>query len=273
MPRDIAMPGPVYIESCGMISTRGEVQPVRPGVHAMIDTWLAHQQSVDLERLRVLHYSGGSSHSKETVNLCRRLVMSDPESTVTLIYAHRGHHAPCKTPLLQSLLARLSPHLQVHGMRVERPDIPLDILLAGIGALCSCERCLIIKDNAVRLGTTDVASVNSIQYLVLSRTYGSWAIENIVIHEEDGFAPPTQSISLDSFVSDSRRDVDALCLASQTTRSFLGIVQIVRARRTSSIGSSGEHLTAALVSTKATTSDATLDWRVADTTQEGVANA
>jgi hypothetical protein len=129
----------------------------------------------------------------------------------------------------------------------------LDLLLAGIGALGTCERCIIIKDNAVRLGTTDVTSVNTIQFLVLSRKRGSWAVENIVIDEEDGFTPTTPSVSLDVFVTDSRRDVDALCLTSRTTRSCPAIIHIVRARRTNSVRSSGAHL--------------------AQTVQEGIADA
>ena len=114
----------------------------------MIETWSAHRTMVELETLCALEYPGGSPHARETVDLCRRLIGSGPASDVTLLYVHRGHHCQCKTPLLQTLLVNLPPQLQVHGLRVEQEQLPLDTVLFAIGVLERCDRCVIVKDNA-----------------------------------------------------------------------------------------------------------------------------
>ena len=107
-----------------------------------------------------------------------------PASNVALVYAHRGHRCQWKTPLLQSLLAKLGPRLQAHGLRVDQAHLPFDLILLAVATLGACDRCLIVKDNAIRLGTTDVVPVNTVQYLVLSRSTGVWAVEGIFITDD-----------------------------------------------------------------------------------------
>jgi hypothetical protein len=108
MHRSITLPGPVCIESSGILFPRGEVQRVDPTMHGLIDAWPGQQPTDDPGELQALHYSRGALHSKETVELCRRLLwrglqtapQQGPASNVALIYAHRGHRCQWKTPLL-----------------------------------------------------------------------------------------------------------------------------------------------------------------------------
>ena len=44
MERHVGMPGPVYIESCGMIMSRGEVQRIDPPMRGKVDAWCAHHE-------------------------------------------------------------------------------------------------------------------------------------------------------------------------------------------------------------------------------------
>ena len=229
MSRYLNMPGPVYIESCGIIASRGEVHQMDPAMRCFIDTWSAYQQIDDLESLQELHYPGGALHSSETVDLCRHFTMSGPESNVTLVYVHRGHHRECKTPLLQVLLARLTPRLRVHGLRVEQGPLPLDIVLFAVAVLRECGRCIIIRDNAIRLGTTRVVSANDTHYLVLSRSKGCWAVDSILLLDEDpGFPSRMATLLLDEFSTDDHRGARSLSLASRTTTNRLGIISIIR---------------------------------------------
>jgi hypothetical protein len=167
------------------------------------------------------------------VDLCRRLTRSGTVSNVTLIYVHRGHHCPCKTPLLQTLLAELNPRLHVFGLRVEQERLPLDTVLLGVASLEICDRCVIIKDNAVRLGTADVTSMHTNRYLVLSRSSGPWAIDSIVIEDEDpAFLARRAMPFLDDFSTDAHCGTEFLSLATQMTNGHTGIINI--AKRTAS---------------------------------------
>ena len=240
MHRYITLPGPVYIESGGILFSRGDVQRVDPTMHDKIDVWSGQQQSDDPAKLQALHYSGRTLHSSETVDLCRRLATAGPASNVALVYAHRGHRCQWKTPLLQSLLAKLGPGLQVHGLRVDQAHLPLDVILLAVATLGGCDRCLIVKDNSIRLGTTDVVPVNTVQYLVLSRSTGVWAVEGIVINDDvpdfpSLMAPP----SLDTLWTDPYRDADSLSLASTMTNACLGIINLVRVKQSDAFVESG----------------------------------
>jgi hypothetical protein len=236
------------------------VEEIRPAMHVMIDTWLACRKSADLDRLQALHYSDGSQHASVVVNLCQRLVSAVGESSSTLIYAHRGHCAPSKTPLLQNLLAQLSPNLQVQGLRVEDQDMPLDIVLSGIAALCDCDRCVIIKDSAVRLGTSGVLATNTIQYLVLSRSTGSWVIDDIVIPDAQAVLP-MPSHSLDRFLADPPPDVDSLWLISRTTRSWTECIHVARVQRSMlpEMREAGAHLAGSVADAKPVLVSATME--------------
>jgi hypothetical protein len=237
MHRYLPKPGPVYIETCGTTLVRGEVQGVDAASgHGLMDTWSAHRQGLDRERLQALHYSGASPHSREIVDLCRRLVMSSTNSPVTLIYAHRGHHSQCKTPLLQTLLSQLDAPIQVHGLRTEQDDLPLDVVLFAVAALSQGGRCIIVKDNAIRLGTTEVVPGNTLQYLVLSRSSGPWTITDILINDADRpFMPRATSLSLREFLSDCNQAGDSLSLNAQTTCSTTGSIHLVRTRQPAAV--------------------------------------
>jgi hypothetical protein len=226
MQRGLPLPGSLYLEACGRIVFRGRVERVDPAIRSLMDTWCAHRQGGDPARLQALTYPGEALHSPETVNLCRWLATSSPASSVALIYAHRGHQVQCKTPLFQSLLAKLPPGLQVHGLRVEEDHLPLEIVLFAVAALRYRDRCIIIKDNAIRLGTTDVVSVNSTQYLVLSRSPGPWAIDDILL-TDDNLALPARVpvLPLDAF-STGTRNARRLSLVSRVTNGRLGIINI-----------------------------------------------
>jgi hypothetical protein len=225
----VTLTHPVYIERCGTILSRGEVQRVRAEAHSLIETWSAHRPTVEWDELCALEYPGGSPHARETIELCRRLATPGPGSDVTLVYVHRGHQCPCKTPLLQTLLAALAPCLHVHGLRVEQEQLPLDTVLFAVAALQSCDRCVIVKDNAVRLGTTEVAPLNTIQCLVLSRSSGPWAIDSIVIEDRDpAFLARRGMGFLDTFSTETYRAAEVLSLASRATSGRLGIITIAR---------------------------------------------
>jgi hypothetical protein len=232
MHRYLPTPGPVYVETAGTILVRGALRSVDAAVHGLIDTWSDHCRVLDRERLQALHYSNGSPHSVEIVDLCRRLVMSSANSPLTLIYVHRGHHCQCKTPLLQTLLAQLALPMQVHGLRAEQDDLPLDAILFAVAALSQGGRCIIVKDNAIRLGTTDVVPDNTIQYLVLSRSEGPWTITDILINDGDcQFSRRIPSLSLREFLSDGSHAGDCLSLIAQTTCSTTGSIHLVRTRQ------------------------------------------
>jgi hypothetical protein len=237
MHRSITLPGPVYIESGGILFSRGEVRRIDPTMHGLIDAWPDDQQTDDPGELQALHYSGGTLHSKETVDLCCRLATAGPASNIALIYAHRGHRCQWKTPLLQGLLAKLGPLLQVQGLRVDQAHLPFDLILLAVATLGECDRCIIIKDNAIRLGTTDVVPVNTVQYLVLSTATGVWAVEGIFI-TDDVLAFPSQIAppSLDSLWTDPHRDAGSLSLASPMANACVGILNLVRVKQSKDIG-------------------------------------
>jgi hypothetical protein len=228
---NIRLPGPVYIESGGVIVCRGDVRRVDPAMREMVDVWPADQQLGGRERLRGLHYQGWGLHSRETVELCRG-VMSRPGAEVSLVYTHRGHRCQWKTPLLQSLLAMLGPGVRVHGLQVEQKHLPLDLVLFGVATLATCERCIIVKDNAIRVGTEEVVTASATQYLVLSRASGSWVIEEILMDEEGPDCPSTlAALSLDEFLADGDRGMDSLSLISRTAKGCLGVITLVRVGR------------------------------------------
>jgi hypothetical protein len=236
MHRYLPTPEPVYIETCGTILVRGAVRGVDASGHGLMDTWLAHRQVLDGECLQALHYAGASPHSPEIVDLCRRLLMASTNCPVTLIYAHRGHHSQCKTPLLQTLLSQLDAPIQVHGLRTEQDDLPLDAILFGVAALSQGGRCIIVKDNAIRLGTTEVVPGNTLQYLVLSRSSGPWTITDILINDADRpFMPRTTALSLPEFLSDCDHAGDCLSLTAQTTCSTTGSIHLVRTRQPAAV--------------------------------------
>jgi hypothetical protein len=225
---NIRLPGPVYIESCGVIVCRGDVHRVDPARRKMVDVWPGDQQLAAQETLRVLHYEGWGLHSREAVVLSRG-VMSRPGCDVSLVYTHRGHRCQWKTPLLQSLLAMLKPGVRAYGLQAEQDNLPLDLVLFGVGTLARCERCLILKDNAIRVGGEEAVAASTTQYLVLSRGSGSWTIEGIVMDEE---VPACQStiaaLSLDEFLADGDRGMGSLSLTSRTANGCLGVMKLVR---------------------------------------------
>jgi hypothetical protein len=224
---NIRLPGPVYIESCGVIICRGDVHRVGPAMREMVDVWPLGQQLGDRERLRALHYEGWGLHSRETVELCRG-VMSRP-GFVCLIYTHRRHRCQWKTPLLQSLLAMLGPAVRAHGVQVEQDYLPLDLVLFGVATLASCERCLIGKDNAIRVGAEEVVAASTTQYLVLSRESGPRAIEEIVTDEKNPAPSSTiAALTLEEFLADGDRGTDSLSLISRTANGCLGVMKLVR---------------------------------------------
>jgi hypothetical protein len=227
----ITLPGRVFIESCGAIVCHGDVLRVGPAMREMVDVWPAGQQPGDRERLQRLHYKGWGLHSRETVELCRG-IMSRPGSDVSLVYAHRGNHYEWKTPLLQSLLAMLGPRVGMHGLQVEQDHLPLDLVLFGVATLSTCERCIIVKDNAIRVGAEEVVASSTTQYLVLSTGSGSWAIEGIVMDEEDPACRATIAVlSLDEFLADGHHGIDSLSLTSRTANGCLGVIKLVRVGR------------------------------------------
>jgi hypothetical protein len=227
----IGLRGPVYIESCGVIVCRGDVYRVDAAMREMVDPWPAGQQLGGEVELRRLHYEGWGLHPRETVELCRG-VMSRPGAEVSLVYAHRGHRCQWKTPLLQSLLAMLGPGVRVHGLQVEQDHLPLDLVLLGVATLAGCERCMIVKDNAIRVGAAEVVAASTTQYLVLSRESGSWAIERIVMAEEGPAYPsPLPELSLDEFLANEERGLDSLSLTSRTAAGCLGVMELVRVGR------------------------------------------
>jgi hypothetical protein len=240
MHRSITLPGPVYTESGGVLVSRGEVQRVDPTMHDRIDAWPGPQPTDAPGEFQALHYSGGTLHSKETEDLCRRLLwcglqtppQQGPASKVALVYAHRGDRCQWKTPLLQSLLAKLGPLLQVHGLRVDQALLPFDVILLAVATLSACDRCIIIKDNAIRLGTTDVVPVNTVQYLLLSRSTAVWAVESIVITDDVLAFPSSMAFpSLDTLWTDRPRNADSLPLASPMLNGGVGILHLVRVRQ------------------------------------------
>jgi hypothetical protein len=226
MGHDIDIPKPIYIETCGKITSRGEVRSFDPEMHSVIEA-LYPSPTTDIQgHVRELHYSGGAQHSREVVNLCRRL-LGGPEPDVTLIYVHRGHQRQFKTPLLQLLLPSLAPGIRVHGLRVEQAKIPLDVVLFGMASLGERDRCLIIKDNAIRFGKEDVLAEVEIPYLVLSRATGPWAIENVRLLDEDSVFDASMLDFLDDFSTEHYHCGESLSLASRTTNNRLGIIDIV----------------------------------------------
>jgi hypothetical protein len=280
MHRDPAMLGPVYVETSGTILVRGEVRSADALIHGLIDTWSAHQRVLDRERLQVLHYSNGSPHSVEIVDLCRRLVLSSTNSPLTLIYVHRGHHCQCKTPLLQALLSQLASPLQVHGLRAEQNDLPLDAILLAVAALSQHGRCIIVKDNAIRLGTADVMPGSTIQYLVLSRSSGPWTITDILIDDEDcQFSPRLPSLSLREFLSDCNHAGDCLSLTARTTCSTTGSIHLVRTLQPGAVVTSpphqvpGANLRLAADQPKAALSGGTAGWSTSEPAHGVTGNA
>jgi hypothetical protein len=205
-------------------------------MHGRIDAWPGDQLPDDAGALQALRYSGGTLHPKETVDLCHRLTMAAPAANVALVYAHRGHRCQWKTPLLQSLLARLSPRLQVHGLRVDQAHLPLDLLLFAVATLGECDRCIIVKDNAIRLGTTDVVPETTVQYLVLSRSTGIWEVEGISIQDEvPAFPSRMATPSLDTLWTHPPHDADSLSLACPMTNGCFGIIHLVRVRQSDAL--------------------------------------
>jgi hypothetical protein len=249
---NIRLPGRVYIESCGVIVCRGDVNRVDPAMREMVDVLPAGQQLGDRERLQRLHYKGWGLHSRETVELCRG-IMSKPGPEVSLVYTHRGNPYQWKTPLLQSLLAMLGPQVRAHGLQVEQDHLPLDLVLFGVATLATCERCIIVKDNAIRVGAEEVVAASATQYLVLARGSGSWAIEGIVMDEEVPPCPCTiVALSLDEFLADGDHGMDSLSLTSRTATGCLGVIKLVRVGRKQGVlespacdsGSAGETIAA-----------------------------
>jgi hypothetical protein len=232
MHRHLPMRGPVFIESFGVIFTRGAVEWVEPATRRSIDEWPDREPTIEPAPLHVLRYPGGGLHSPDTVALCRRLAASDPGGDVTLIYAHRSSRYQQRTPLLQSLLAALRGRLRVHGIRVEHGSLPLDPVLLAIAALRECHRCLVIKDNAIRVDGSVLRPVTSIQYLVLSRATGSWKIDGIVFTDAAAsLTRATDPDSLDAFLLGSSRDAESLSLSSPLTHGGVGLVNISRVSR------------------------------------------
>lgn len=230
MRRELAMSGPVHIESRGMILARGEVAGIDASTREMIDAWTAYHPIKDPEQLRTLHYAECRLHSAETVELCRRLVSEQP-GKVLFLYAHRGHQLQCKTPVLQSLLAKLPNCMQVHGLRVEQDDLPFELVLFGLAALKECDRCIIVKDNAIRLGTREVMSKSQTKYLVLSRSTGSWLIDRISIHDDENDIPSGRTIqSLNTFLTNEMMEGDSISLACRMTKAGFGIINLVCSR-------------------------------------------
>lgn len=230
MQRKVPLPGSIHIESCGTIVSRGKVELVDPAIRGMTDAWSAYCRIGSGEKPHVLTYPGRSLHPPETVALCRQLAMSGQASRTTLVYVHRGHQGQSKTPLLQSLLAKLPPGLEVHGLRVEKDHLPLDVLLFAAATLKYSDRCIIVKDNAIRLGTTDVVSVSSTQLLVLCRSLGSWAIDEILVIDDDntGSASYSPMYPLHVFLTDPHCEANSLRLVSRMTTGCLGIIRIRR---------------------------------------------
>jgi hypothetical protein len=227
----ISLPGPVYIESRGVLVCRGRVQLVDPAVQDMVDVWPERPELGDRARLRALHYDGWGLHARETVELCRR-ILSRPGADVSLVYTHRGHRCQWKTPLLQSLLARLGPAVQAHGLQVQQDHLPLDVVLLGVATLVRCERCLIVKDNAVRVGDEEAVAVSTMPYLVLSRGRGPWAVQRILMSDSDpALRSPIPALSLDEFLADGDRGMDSLSLTSRTEAGCVGVIKVVRVGR------------------------------------------
>jgi hypothetical protein len=228
MPRAIRFSGPVYIETCGAIVCRGHVRPVDAAAWDRAGVWPAGQRLRDRERLCSLHYGAWDLHSKETVELGRS-VMSRSRSDVSLVYTHRGHRCQWQTPLLQSLLAILGPGLRAHGLQVEQDHLPLDVVLFGVATLATHECCLIVKDNAIRVGLEEVVAASTTQFLALSRRTGAWAIERIVLHED---TPADRSmnapLSLDEFLADGERGTESLSLTGRTVSGCVGVIDVVR---------------------------------------------
>jgi hypothetical protein len=280
MRRSITLSGPVCIESVGILFSRGEVHRVDPTMHDRIDAWPGDQPIDDPGELQALHYSGGMLHSKEMVDLCRRFATAAPASKIALVYAHRGHRCQWKTPLLQSLLAKLGPRLQAHGLRVDHAHLPFDLILVAVATLGDCDRCIILKDNAIRLGTTDVVPVNTVQYLLLSKSIGLWAVEGIVITDDvlafpSMMAPP----SLDTLWTDPHRHTDSLSLASPMTNAGVGILHLVRVRQSDALVKSALSpstlvgLPATSAFERAQASAAYGDWLAPTCEREGIGDA
>jgi hypothetical protein len=228
---NIRLPGRVFIESCGLIVCPGDVYRVGPAMREMVDVWPTGPPLGNRENLQRLHYKGCGLHFRETVELCRG-IMSRPGSDVSLVYTHRGSHYQWKTPLLQSLLAMLGPRVVAHGLQVEQDHLPLDLVLFGVATLARCELCIIVKDNAIRVGAEEVMPESTTQYLVLSTGSGSWAIEGIVLDEEDPACPSTIAVlSLDEFLADGDHGMDSLSLTNRTATGCLGVIKLVRVGR------------------------------------------
>ena len=275
---NIRLPGRVYIESCGVIVCRGNVQRVEPAMREMVDVWPGGEQLGVGESLRRLQYEGCGLHSRETVELCGG-VMSRTGSDVSLVYTHRGHRYQWKTPLLQSLLAMLGAGVRVHGLQAEQEHLPLDLVLFGVATLARCEGCIIVKDNAIRVGE-EVGAASTTQYLVLSRRTGSWAIERIVMDEEDPACPSKMAaLSLDEFLADGDRGMASLSLTSRTATGCLGVMRLVRVGRNAGMfepaaGESGSPGgTVAMGSPGARRSSASGGWVTARAEHGGAGNA
>lgn len=228
---NITLPGAVYIASCGVIVCRGDVDRVDPAMRGRVAAWPASQQLGDQETLRWLHYEDCGLHSREAVELCRGSI-SRPGSNMSLVYTHRGHRYEWQTPLLQSLLATLEPGVRAYGFQADQDHFPFDLVLFGVATLASCERCIIVKDNAIRVGTEEVVASSTMQYLVLSRESGSWEIERIVMGEEDPACQSTNAaLSLDDFLADEDCRMDSLFLTGRTATGCRGVMKLGRIGR------------------------------------------
>lgn len=278
MQRNIRLPGRIFIDSCGVIVCHGDVHLVDPAMREMVDVWPADQQLEDREGLQRLHYKGWGLHSRETIALCRD-IMSRSGSDVSLVYTHRGNRFQWRTPLLQSLLAMLGPRVGVHGLQVDQDRLPLDLVLFGVATLAKYECCMIVKDNAIRVGAEEVVATSTTQYLVLSRESGSWAIEGIALDEEKPAYPsPIPELSLDEFLANGERGLDSLSLTSRTAAGCLGVMELVRVGRKKGVESAaGESGLAGRIVAAGTagarTSSANASWVVSSCERGGVGNA
>ena len=227
----IRLPGPVYIEECGLLPCRGDVYRLEQASRERVEVWPPGKQFGDRDSLRLLHYEGRGLHSRETVALCRR-VLARTGTALSLVYAHRGYRYEWKTPLLQSLLAMLGPGVHAHGLRVEQDDLPLDLVLLAIGTLDRCERCLIVQDNTPRVGAEEVVAASTMPYLALSTQPGRWAIEAIVVGDDIGDrSSPVPTLTLDQFLTSGNAGTGSLSLTTRTAAGCLSLLRLARPGR------------------------------------------
>jgi hypothetical protein len=122
--------------------------------------------------------------------------------------------------------------------------------------------------------------VNAVQYLVLSRSTGVWAVEDITITDDVLPSPSLMAVpSLDTFWTDPHRDDDSFSLATPMANAWVGIIHLVRVRQSGAFVKSALSQSTligspvASVPARREASTANGDWLAPTCESEGIGNA